>query len=214
MPLAPSTIAKTAFSYLYDLGANDLSRRPTTPQLPARPQYFVINHIFAKRGLSGPVQVAPNRLDDFYGTESFDPKGVYFTHTSLHTLAIAAKSSTQSVNRVRPDDAVDATGVLWLGLKQDIFPEYERAPSGAYVVDQLGAPVPTGQNIQGYTVKLTWEKRANNTAFGQLQPVLGSGGYDMYPVLEVPALSFGKDYGNDGISLWLPTLTDQDGPDQ
>lgn len=196
-------------------GIQDLSirREPVIPE--ALPQHLPWIHILAERGDDVPRLVAGADATRIYGAKSFDQRGKFANPATVLASTVMGEANTVMLQRIIPAGARKATARLYCEVSEvPQLPVYERNSDGSFLRDEMGQKIPVaettvaGHRVSWYTVALE-----SNEEIGQGSTILNSDPADpsapvvkAYPIMDLPAGSFGF-YGNNlGIRFSAPTV--------
>lgn len=136
------------------LGVDDVSTRPLVPVPEVLPTHLVKVYSYAETGPTDPQLVVGDALTQMYGANSLDERMSYATHQTPLINTLNTRANSMMFERVVPTDAPPPANVrLYLDVLSTMIDDYKRNADGSYVVDELGYPVSTGTQIQGFKVK-------------------------------------------------------------
>lgn len=198
-----------------ELGTEDLS----TVQLPRPgdnlPQHLPKFFTFAEKGPVEPLIVVGSERDQFFGTETFNLRGIYATHVTPFMNAANAQGNACVIQRLVPEDAgPESNVIIYLDVLATKVDKYERNVDGSIKLNAASEPIVVSQ-IDGYKVKFVTETNATvadlQTKYGQATILPGDQvdaltgtRSDRYPLFEVVASSKGVRGNNTGFRLWAP----------
>lgn len=199
-----------------DLGTEDLS----TVQLPSAgdnlPQHLPKFFTWAEKGPVDPLIVVGAERDRFFGTNTFDERGIYATHVTPFMNAVNANGNAAVIQRLIPEDAGPESNILvYLDVLPTKVDRYERNVDGSIKLNAANEPIIIEQ-IDGYKVKFVSTTHATipdlQSSFGQANILPGDQvdaatnvRSQRYPIFEIAATSRGARGNNIGFRLWAPT---------
>lgn len=211
-----STIVNGAPMTYFD-GIKDDSTRPLVPEAQSLPSHLPLIHLYAAYGPDTNQLVGGSAAQVMYGTETFNLRGAYANHATLH--ASKTLSAQQAVlKRVIPADAgPKATIRLYADILETSVPVMERNDDGSVKVDEDGNPVPSGTTTPGIFIKYVAGSAQivdGESDFGQAtqtngdQTDVGAGLQSVrYPIADLRVPHFGSPGNNVGLRVWAPTNT-------
>lgn len=210
------TSITSAAPRIYQTGIKDKSRRTISPVREQIPTFLAKVYGFAKSGPTDPQLVVGNSRTLLYGTESFDPRSKYATHTTVLSNTLNAKGNTQMFQRLVPADAGPKSTVrVSLDLLKTQIPVYERNADGSIKRDEDGLAIETGDEVEGY--KARWIVKKVGAAGQTVVPEFGlavqgpgsqTDGVEqsvLYPFFDAEVPYFGEDGNNAGLRIWAQT---------
>lgn len=199
-----------------DYGIQDLSTVPVNLGGDILPQHLPKFYTFAEMGDVLPHIVSGAQRDKIFGTNTFDLRGKYATHTTPWINGGNAEANMMVLQRLIPEDAgPNANLLLSLDVLATKVDDYERNFDGTIKLNASNEPTIIGQ-LDGYRVKWVVTHLTTDSdylKFGTADPVEGdqlddaTGARSMrYPIWQLSITSKGS-YGNDrGIRIWAPTI--------
>ena len=201
---------KNAAPQVYNLGANDLSKRSLKPERDPIPQHLPLFYIPAQKGTTARSLISVAKLPLLYGTETFNLNGKFANHQTKLMTKIAGTGNSVMVKRIVAADAGPrSSAIVYVDILETQVPNYLRDSMGNIVYDvnntpRVNATTPT---ITGHKIKFIKEyHKTNNIELGLLTTksgtmLNGATTSTMYPILEIVAAEQGEAYNNNGIVL-------------
>ena len=194
-------------------GINDQSRGQLEPVAEALPMHLPMIHLLCERGPTTPVLGIGTALTGTFGEKTFDYTEAYANQATVMANTIMGQGNSIMVQRVVADDAKQARLRLCVEVVQAEVPQYQVTDDGAFVFDDEGQKIPTGDVISGHKLRWFTEEMAEGELLGQASQRAGDlagvpeAVSTVYPVMEIPAHHVGK-YGNNlGFRLYAPTTS-------
>lgn len=202
-------------------GVQDISGRQVTPEPEAIPMHMPYFWTFAQKGKKVP-QLVTNNGNELYGADTFDYRKRFANHQTPFIKHTIAKANACYLQRLIPDDAKQATQVLWCAVSNDpiseIVPEaYKRSidPGQGVTANETVArklifwytaalTVAAEQSVEGAIAAL------NGVTEGKIIQI----GEEQVNFTARPVLAMSHDHGeygnNLGINLVTPTMVSAD----
>ena len=194
-------------------GFQDVSVPPAILTARQYPTYMPLWIIFAKKGPVGRVVADAATAEQLFGADTFDPTKKFFTHATQFRNSVTATGTQAVYQRVHAENAKTAAMRVWLDVLATNVPLFQRADDGNYLLDQAGAPIPTGETIPGFIRKIvkTPIGAQYGGEFGQGAQMVGNqtdattGTQSIRrPLFDIPVSSVGA-HGDDlGLRMWAP----------
>ena len=196
------------------LGVDDQSTKKRVSVPEQLPTHLPFIYGYAQSGPEEPQVVLGDAAVTVYGADTWDLRKPWATHTTVLANAVMSASNAIMFKRLRPDDANPNANVrLWLDVLPCKIPDYKRQSDGSIQLDATGAPVPTGQSVQGFKVKWVATPIApaadGSNLFGQGAIMAGdqtdtttSTQSQRYPVMDLEVPHFGADGNLSGFRMW------------
>jgi len=202
---------------IIQLGAKDMSMKPTPPKEIVIPTHLPLIFGFASAGPATKELVDGARLIGLYGEETFDRSKPYFNHGARMAELMSAAGNAMMFTRIIPsDNDTIANFTLYLDVLNDDVDVLKRNDDGSIYYDENGDPEVV-ETVKGYKLKVIAEFNDDDdedTPFGIKKSKTGymKDGDDnsstMYPIYEQRAAYKGSPYNNVGIAIGLPTNDD------
>ena len=198
------------------LGISDVSMRQVVRDVLPTPDHLPKIYIYAEKGPTEPLLVAPADAVTLYGDKTFDERSIFATHQTVLCNQVFKKGNVVMMQRIIPDDAPPPAAIrIVADVLLTNIPQYDRAFDDSYLLDTFGNLQPTGTFVVGYDV--IWKAIPipldgdGNTTFGQ-GPIMegtrtnGSGDTSIvYPIMDFLVSSVGSHGNNKGIRIFVPT---------
>lgn len=205
---APSTVM---------LGVQDISTESPVVEPEVLPTHLPKVYTYAETGPLEPQLVVGGALTQMYGANSFDLRRKYATHQTAFINTVNAQANSMMVERVVPTDAPPpANARLFADVLSTKIDEYARNVDGTIQKDNVGNPVPTGEQIDGFKVKWVVAHvdldEDGNDMFGKGE--IGPGDQTdsttgeqskRYPILDIAYPHVGERGNRNGMRLYAPT---------
>lgn len=200
-------------------GVNDRSTKALIATPPARPIHLPLCFIWAEDGPTQQQVVSGGAAMQTYGTRSFDLRSPFANHATVFTKMFLEEANTVMIKRLRPNDAPPPANVrIYADVLTTQRDEYERDPEeGKIVLDDLGMPKTTGQQIEVTEIKFIHEYITPDEPAGVINNNFGNGGkvvgtYDdgngkqseKIPLFDFEVPHFGSAGNLRGLKLWAP----------
>jgi hypothetical protein len=132
---------KNAAPQVYNLGANDLSKRSLKPERDPIPQHLPLFYIPAQKGTTARSLVSVAKLPLLYGTETFNLNGKFANHQTKLLTKIAGTGNSVMVKRIVAADAGPrASAIVYVDILETNVPNYLRDSMGNIVYDVNNTP--------------------------------------------------------------------------
>lgn len=195
-------------------GILDDSPGVLTPVLQSLPTHLPHFFIFAEEGDTEPQLVVGDSRLMAYGAKTFDAKYPYLNHQTVLSNYVNAQGNQAMYQRLRPTDANDpATIRVSLDMLKMDVPEYQRDALGFIVRDAVtGEPLPTGNTVTGYRIKIVTGEatgglaNASVTPGSMVDPADPDNQSQVIPWFEANVASFGDHGNHKGFRIWAPTM--------
>ena len=201
------------------LGTDDVSTRTLVLEPEAIPSHLAKVYLYTQTGPVLPQLVVGDSRLLMYGEDSFDVRKKWATHATVLSNYIDAEANAQMIERMIPADAPPPANIRYcLDLLKAKVPEYKYNPDGSITVDETGAPVPTGEMIDGYIGKWVTEYIKpgldGESTFGKgtQKPGDQTSAADAtqsirIPMWDVETPHVGEFGNNAGLRFWAPTAS-------
>ena len=194
-------------------GARDVS--VPTPIYTARtkPSHLPVWFLFAEWGPLGRQMADGAIRKELYGDATFDVTSKFYTHQTKFSDVVNATGNQCIYQRVVADNASQAAIRLWIDYITTQVPEYQRGTDGRYLLDEAGAPIPTGNTIEGIIEKIvaTPIDAQHGGDFGQASQMVGdqvdantSTQSVRKAIMDIPAQFLGARGNTKGFRMWAP----------
>ena len=121
------------------LGISDLSRREVVRDVLATPDHLPKIYIYAEKGPTDPILVAPADAVTLYGDKTFDERSIFATHQTVLCNQVFKKGNVVMMQRIIPDDAPPPAAIrIVADVLLTNIPQYERAFDDSYLLDTFG----------------------------------------------------------------------------
>jgi len=209
-----NNIIVNASPQIINLGAKDMSLKPTPPRPIVIPTHTPLIFGYAASGPATKTLVDGGRLMGLYGKETFDRNLPYFTHGARVAELMAAAGNAMMFVRIIPEDNdTIANSTLYLDVLKDDVDVYKRHEDGSVAYDADGNPI-VDKTVKGYKLKVLAQVYQDDVTTpvgiktsrpGYMTDADGNTS-TMYPILEVRGSYKGSKYNNIGYALNLPTI--------
>lgn len=214
-----TTAITTAAPNVYSRGVRDQSGAPATSAEINRATHVTLSYIYAQRGPRRRL-VNGAEASRIFGSETFDSRKPYNTHSTELLKTVLAAGSSAMVERILPGDVGPrANRALWIDVLPTQVTQYEREADGTLKYSALGERIEQ-KDAQGVTVKLPGYKvkfivdhisaLSDEAKFGRLvqrQGTMTDGAVQSTrtPLLQWWASSHGQVFNNSGLRVYAPT---------
>lgn len=196
-------------------GTDDESLTELVPTPVETPIHLPVMYGFFSRGdENNSYMVLGDSLLSMYGRDALDLDSAFTTFNTPYMALFNQLANPMHVQRLRPDDAESATARLYVEVLAAQVPVYQRDPLGGLVLDSAtNKPIQTGTKA-GH--ELIWhiiefpvvEGGGSGIKQGTVYQGtrVGSDGKKstLYPIIDMPAASFGAYGSNTGFRLSCP----------
>lgn len=189
-------------------GFNDQSTVAPLPPETLLPIHLPLFFTFAESGKFTPQLTTGASMLKHYGDATFDFRSKFANHSTPFITGCSGYGNLMLIQRLRTPGIAQASIRISLDLLKMQVPIYERDDAGFYRKDVNGDNIPTGQVVDGYTGKYVISMVTGGAGTAVPSPGSMTEGAEqsiLYPIVDIPAESWGSGGNKLGIRLSAPT---------
>ena len=208
-----ANLITSATPMIRNLGTDDKStRKVPIAEIPV-PQHCPKIYHFAEKGDNLPRLSSGGERDIIYGLKTFDPKSIYYNHSTIYANMFNSQGNACVYQRLIPDDATTANITIHLHISDvEQLPQFARNVDGSFELDGAGDKIPlydgNGDALTFPGRRVAWTATHSLTD-ADMESELSNptviasvfAGGTSYPFITYNAASQGEFGNNRGISL-------------